>query len=477
MDDEIIEDGSDTSDTEVEFDDLGPDLLIDTLLQRFMHRYSACPAFFTDSLREACEKAFSLESCPLLIYIHNDSTVYSNVFCQQVLCSDDIIDYMNEHYIVRPFDVTTRSGREELDNNWRETFHTAFSGKFSIEHCPLLIGVMPISIREVDDSVTLGYRYKLLFKDGHLFRSANKTDHDIVLKILADYREKFNLEDPSSDFISKIDLYWDIALEISEYLTLNDAVNVFSADILSQRLTKLCLNKSTDDAFMRMIQQRINPQQIHAVSVEIPAPSVTFNLSTFTNVTSLHIVRFAGINEFIRQFPKLNSVNLIYKDTGDCRWLYDDIISMENQIKRLKINCDEFDYEFHERNRRTPQYMVNPTIESFSFQFSTKHSSSQKDFSNRKDLMASAIINLMTFISNVRYFHIIIDGHYINALLREFWFKLRRLLDNSSQMKKITLHIPTSGDIKQIQQRLFLLQNVLRSKQRTIDVQVKHYNS
>ena len=57
---------------------------------------------------------------------------------------------------------------------------------------------MPISIREVDGSVALGYRYKLLFKDGHFFRSANKTDHDVVLKILADYREKFNLEDSVS---------------------------------------------------------------------------------------------------------------------------------------------------------------------------------------------------------------------------------------------------------------------------------------
>ena len=57
---------------------------------------------------------------------------------------------------------------------------------------------MPISIREVDGSVALGYRYKLLFKDGHLFRSTNKTDHDVVLKILTDYREKFNLEDSVS---------------------------------------------------------------------------------------------------------------------------------------------------------------------------------------------------------------------------------------------------------------------------------------
>ncbi|CAF0771410.1 unnamed protein product [Adineta ricciae] len=454
QDDEIVEDGNDVSDTEVEFDDLGPDLVIDTSFQRFMHRYT-----------------FNLESCPLLIYIHNDSTVYSNVFCQQVLCSDDIIDYMNEHYIVRSFDVTNESCREELDNNWRETFHTTFSGKFSIEQCPLLIGVMPISIREVDDSITLGYRYKLLFKDGHLFRYANKTDHDVVLKILADYLKKFNSEDPSSDFISKIDLYRDIALEISEYLTLNDAVNVFSADILSQRITKLRLNKSTDDAFMQMIQRRINPKQIHALSMEMPASSVTFNLPTFTNITSLHIIRFTGMDELIRQFPKLNSVSLIYKDTADCSWLYDDIILMKNQIKRLKINCDELPYNFHGRN------MAHSTIKSFSFQFSTKHFSSQKDCSNCKNSMVSALIDLMISMSNVRYFHIIGDEYHINVLLREISLRLRRLSGNNFRMKKMTLHIPTPGDIKQIQQRSSFLQRELRSKGRTIDVQVKHYNS
>ncbi|CAF1602368.1 unnamed protein product [Adineta ricciae] len=392
QDDEIVEDGNDVSDTEVEFDDLGP-----------------------------------------------------------VLCSDDIIDYMNEHYIVRSFDVTNESCREELDNNWRETFHTTFSGKFSIEQCPLLIGVMPIN--------------------GHLFRYANKTDHDVVLKILADYLKKFNSEDPSSDFISKIDLYRDIALEISEYLTLNDAVNVFSADILSQRITKLRLNKSTDDAFMQMIQRRINPKQIHALSMEMPASSVTFNLPTFTNITSLHIIRFTGMDELIRQFPKLNSVSLIYKDTADCSWLYDDIILMKNQIKRLKINCDELPYNFHGRN------MAHSTIKSFSFQFSTKHFSSQKDCSNCKNSMVSALIDLMISMSNVRYFHIIGDEYHINVLLREISLRLRRLSGNNFRMKKMTLHIPTPGDIKQIQQRSSFLQRELRSKGRTIDVQVKHYNS
>ncbi len=80
-----------------------------------MRRYNACPAPFMGSLRDACEKAIhsnlSSQYCPVLVYIHHDRAPLINIFCLNVFCTETIIDYLLENYIVWPWDITYESNR------------------------------------------------------------------------------------------------------------------------------------------------------------------------------------------------------------------------------------------------------------------------------------------------------------------------------------------------------------------------------
>ncbi|CAF5206612.1 unnamed protein product [Rotaria magnacalcarata] len=83
--------------------------------RRFYERYYDCPGFYVGSLINACEVAFSPtvieERRPVLVYVHHDRSMFSNIFCHRILCSPTIIDYLLENYIVWPCDVTLEAGK------------------------------------------------------------------------------------------------------------------------------------------------------------------------------------------------------------------------------------------------------------------------------------------------------------------------------------------------------------------------------
>jgi len=122
---------------------------IEHLTSCLNRRYNSCPVVFPGTLKGAIKEAFSSkeikERLPLLIYINNDISVYSNIFCKQLLCHEKIIDYLLNNYVLWAWDVTFRSNGEKLN----EMYKMAFSqwntehqiGAKSIEQYPLLIAV------------------------------------------------------------------------------------------------------------------------------------------------------------------------------------------------------------------------------------------------------------------------------------------------------------------------------------------------
>ncbi|CAF1178418.1 unnamed protein product [Rotaria sp. Silwood1] len=88
---------------------------IESFHKCFEQRYNACPVFYVGSLQKACKQAFDSELIkerrPVLVYIHYDKSIFSNIFCQNIFCSTIIIDYLRENYIVWPWDVTLESNK------------------------------------------------------------------------------------------------------------------------------------------------------------------------------------------------------------------------------------------------------------------------------------------------------------------------------------------------------------------------------
>lgn len=47
----------------------------------------------------------------LAIYLHNDDSVLSNVFCSQMMCADSIVSYLSQNFITWAWDVTKEANK------------------------------------------------------------------------------------------------------------------------------------------------------------------------------------------------------------------------------------------------------------------------------------------------------------------------------------------------------------------------------
>ena len=47
----------------------------------------------------------------LAVYLHHDSSILTNVFCSQILCSDAVISYLCSHFILWAWDLTSQANK------------------------------------------------------------------------------------------------------------------------------------------------------------------------------------------------------------------------------------------------------------------------------------------------------------------------------------------------------------------------------
>ena len=45
----------------------------------------------------------------LAVYLHHDSSIFSNVFCSQLLCAEGVIQYLSVNFITWAWDLTSAS--------------------------------------------------------------------------------------------------------------------------------------------------------------------------------------------------------------------------------------------------------------------------------------------------------------------------------------------------------------------------------
>ena len=136
-------------------DDFGDEALAGIKFgEEFGNRYGhPHPQFFPgsleDALGEACNKPTN-ERRMLAVYLHHDSSVFTHVFCTQVLCSPPVLSLLAEHVTVWGWDLTRESNRHRClsmlarqlgsvaSSTLRETLN--YSGRnFEVDRLPLLI--------------------------------------------------------------------------------------------------------------------------------------------------------------------------------------------------------------------------------------------------------------------------------------------------------------------------------------------------
>ncbi|CAF4235698.1 unnamed protein product, partial [Adineta steineri] len=152
----------------------------DTFHACFMNHYYASPAFFSGSLLDACKAAFNSQDInerrPLLIYIHHDKK--------------KMIERLLENYIVWPWDITFESNRNRLSTIWETTFSTPLFNDFSVEKCPMLIGITRRPTEIKSWIPTSKYQFTSLLKGHTLIRSQEKSIMKTLLSELSTFKDE-----------------------------------------------------------------------------------------------------------------------------------------------------------------------------------------------------------------------------------------------------------------------------------------------
>jgi len=198
--------------------------------------------------------------------------------------------------------------------------------------------------------------------------------------------------------IAKTGLCWDVILEITEYLSLNDAITVFSPEIiplLVKYKSKFHLSEPSDN-FMGMISPIIKPEQIVSLCLKTVRSwsAIYFStLSIFTEVRSLTLVnlhRKEQMSEYEKCFPKLNYLCLWYNEKADLDLLCSIVDKFQRSIKRLKISYPSMFSSHFGNAQLTSNNAKNTTMEYLDLDTSQSHLGSMELCSCRRILSFSA---------------------------------------------------------------------------------------
>uniref|UniRef100_A0A8D3DSZ2 Fas (TNFRSF6) associated factor 1 n=1 Tax=Scophthalmus maximus TaxID=52904 RepID=A0A8D3DSZ2_SCOMX len=106
------------------------------------------PMFFIGTLEAASQEAFygkARDRKLLAIYLHNDDSVLSNVFCSQMMCADSIVSYLSQNFITWAWDVTKEANKARLLTMCTRHFGSVVTQTirtYKTDQFPLLLIVM-----------------------------------------------------------------------------------------------------------------------------------------------------------------------------------------------------------------------------------------------------------------------------------------------------------------------------------------------
>ncbi|XP_061744494.1 FAS-associated factor 1 isoform X2 [Nerophis ophidion] len=106
------------------------------------------PMFFIGSLEAASQEAFhgkARERKLLAIYLHNDDSVLSNVFCSHMMCADSIVSFLSQNFITWAWDVTKEANKARLLTMCTRHFGSVVTQTirtYQTDQFPLLLIVM-----------------------------------------------------------------------------------------------------------------------------------------------------------------------------------------------------------------------------------------------------------------------------------------------------------------------------------------------
>ena len=272
----------------------------------------------------------------------------------------------------------TRSFLVRLQKWWSSIFPDSALPNLDPDGCPMLIEIMQHTSSERDDFSLFEYQ-PLVLQHCDLSLPANKTSTvKIVLETLSAFREEWQRKQQflvALDVVRSTGMCPDVLVEISKYLTLNDAINAFSIDILpllrEARTRVQLVNPS--DRFLEMVRQHLDPSQV--TSIRLPGALLESTqgfsaLFTFNRLISVSVVNPGSLVSLGRCLEKFSTVRAVYLwCESEFRFnIFTDLLSSPfNRITRLEIHCAGTSCDHYAIDQRRDRYPRNDSIETFVF--------------------------------------------------------------------------------------------------------------
>ncbi|CAF1535741.1 unnamed protein product [Adineta ricciae] len=433
-----------------------PDEYVDEIIGKelfdkcFQRRYNACPSFYPGFLQEACQTAFDSliidERRPVLVYIHNDNSLFTDVFCANVLCSEKVIDYLLDNYFLWPWDVTLNINKKTLENIWKDIFPTnSFMFLLSDEY-PLLIGITRSFVGEIEGPLRSEYKFEIIFRKGKLCHVEDGQPRDALLKELKTFKEECIANERTlstyNNFKTLFDLVPNSLDEIMKYVYLNDIINAFTLNILSE-ICKKRINVhlyQPNAEFIEKILGKLQPTQIVSLyinNLSMYSEDELVCFTSYTRLTSLTLLndqtQYYDRNMKM-YFPNLLRLSFCYDYPICPRKLYDVWHYTLSNITRLEIRCPDLFYN----NTFVPYYEQNYSIQYLLLDVSHYPFVSTNEYSQGDSrCFLEIIIDFIKAVTDIRYLQIITHRDNVENLRNiVLWTDTMRLC---SQLKKITV--------------------------------------
>ena len=261
---------------------------------------------------------------------------------------------------------------------------------------------------------------------------------------------------------------------------MNDAIKAFTNRILvylQQSDTKVHITEPCE-ALFETITRRIEPEQIVSLCLNTDESSLKMivnflpKFNQIISLTLLNLQVLEVVSEYGVYFPKLTRLSLRYTNEIGFNAMKNILPCLPETIRRLEIHCTRV---------LCTHYEVEQFYQNISFNYQVKYFllnldqypliSSDECFQQYKACFLITTIDLLKYIENLRYVHLIINQYDLDKLLDMTVWK--DLLFYCHLLKKVTVQI--LGNISQdeiLTKKITEMQDKWRYTGRNIKFQV-----
>lgn len=265
-------------------------------------------------------------------------------------------------------------------------------------------------------------------------------------------------------------------MEITKYLTLNDIIKTFSADILPflRKYHSKCHLANPSNTLIDSILQKIKLEQI--VSLRLNAALYwsareIAPLASLTHIVSLtlfdfHLVELISLSENF--FPALLRLSLCCDNGFDLTALKEILQHLHKPIKRLEFRCKQGLCRYacwnHSDTTLPPNFSVEYLLVDLGLSYILLDDYDRPTF-------LIVLTNLIKHMSNIRWIRLLTAVHNLEKLL--FVNEWKSLLYACDRLRKITLEISHHTVVDcQWTEKAMEIEKVLRADRATIKFQL-----